>query len=135
MNYEEMSKKDKGGFKLFKPKDYCQGNTIYRQVVDAIFEAWNQMWCGYNGEQLYIPRPDILKPETTLGDIAMYACKKKDKYMFQYHILRNIIMRTKSGIGEWHSNFKFENDTTIYSIWKYIENEQYSKKIRNEESV
>lgn len=130
-----MSKKDKGGFKLFKPKDYCQGSAIYRQIVDAIFEVWHQMWCECGGQQLYIPRPDILKPETTFNDIAIRACKKKDKYVLKYHVLRNIRRRTNSSIGDWHSPFKFEDDTTIYSIWKYIENEQYSKEAKNEKYV
>ena len=125
-----MPKKDKGGFKLFKPKDYCQGSKIYKRIIGAIVEVWCQMWYERGCQQLYTPRPDILKPETTFNDIAIRACKKKDKHVLKYHILRNIRMRTNSGIGEWHSPFNLEDDTTIYSIWKYIENEQYSKEAK-----
>lgn len=94
------------GFKLYKPKDYCNDSNTFLLIKSAVIVAWEET-CRNNTKQVNRVRYNLITPSIMIEQLVMYSCGKNA-------VKRNaFITRFKRAIRMAFPKFRFVYDSFI----------------------
>ena len=92
------------GFKLYKPKDYCDDSNTFLLIKSAVIVAWEET-CRNNTKQVNRVRYNLITPSITIEQLVMYSCGKNTTKR------NGFISRFKRAIRMAFPKFRFVYDS------------------------
>ena len=113
------------GFKLYKPKDYCEDSNTFLLIKSAVILSWDEIQ-KRESNQLHRVRYNVITPETTIEQLLMYSCgnNSSKKNQFISFFKRAIRMAFPEFIFAWDSfnaeGFNLTSKTTLLQLYNVL---------------